>query len=177
MDHIAIDLGGAESQICVRGPDGQIVEELRHRTARLAQLPEEEGAPQSRSGSLSEVSTRIDLTLGARSEEISRSWKSTCTAREALVSSRTMPINSVRGWTRQQLVRIRTGGVSTFIERVCKACLAVPSGLPEAIEHLLVSIQLLDERIAKADAEPSNPCGTMAPATSGTDSNRPMPFT
>jgi transposase len=35
MDHLAIDLGGRESQICVRGSDGQIVEERRCRTAAL----------------------------------------------------------------------------------------------------------------------------------------------
>lgn len=29
MDHVAIDLGGRESQICVRSPDGTIVDELR----------------------------------------------------------------------------------------------------------------------------------------------------
>ncbi len=33
MEHLAIDLGGKESQICVRGSDGQIVEERRCRTA------------------------------------------------------------------------------------------------------------------------------------------------
>ena len=35
MEHCAIDLGGKESQICVRGSDGQIVEERRCRTAAL----------------------------------------------------------------------------------------------------------------------------------------------
>lgn len=35
MDHIAIDLGGKESQICVRRPDGQIVEECRWATKDL----------------------------------------------------------------------------------------------------------------------------------------------
>jgi transposase len=35
MEHLAIDLGGKESQICVRGSDGQIVEERRCRTAAL----------------------------------------------------------------------------------------------------------------------------------------------
>jgi transposase len=198
MDHIAIDLGGAESQICVRSPDGSILEEVRHRTARLGSYlkkrpparviletcaeafrvadaalelgHEVRVVPATLVGSLgvgsrgvktdrrdaqilSEVSTRIDLPSVHIPSETSRSWKSTCTAREALVSSRTMLINSVRGWTRQQLVRIQTGGVSTFIERVRKACLSVPNGLPEAIEHLLVSIQLLNERIAKADIE------------------------
>src|SRR5207244_13572592 len=42
---------------------------------------------------------------------------------------------------------------STFVERVRKACLAVPSGLPETIEHLLACIELLTERLAKADVE------------------------
>jgi hypothetical protein len=35
MEHLAIDLGGKESQICVRSSDGQIVEERRCRTAAL----------------------------------------------------------------------------------------------------------------------------------------------
>lgn len=35
MDHLAIDLGGKESQICVRRSDGQILEERRCRTATL----------------------------------------------------------------------------------------------------------------------------------------------
>lgn len=36
MQHVAIDLGSRESQVCVRGPDGQILEERRHPTRRLA---------------------------------------------------------------------------------------------------------------------------------------------
>ena len=36
MEHLAIDLGGRESQICVRRSDGQIVEERRCRTVALA---------------------------------------------------------------------------------------------------------------------------------------------
>jgi transposase len=35
MDHVAIDLGGRESQICVRAGDGQILEEVRRPTADL----------------------------------------------------------------------------------------------------------------------------------------------
>jgi len=35
MDHIAIDLGGRESQICVRREDGEIAEELRYATRNL----------------------------------------------------------------------------------------------------------------------------------------------
>ena len=35
MDHVAIDLGGVESQICIRRPDGTIVGERRHGTSSL----------------------------------------------------------------------------------------------------------------------------------------------
>lgn len=37
MEHIAIDLGSRESQICVRNDDGEIVEEQRYRTSELKQ--------------------------------------------------------------------------------------------------------------------------------------------
>jgi len=37
MDHIAVDLGGRESQICVRGSDGAILEERRYPTGMLGQ--------------------------------------------------------------------------------------------------------------------------------------------
>ena len=38
MDHIAIDLGGRESQVCVRSADGTVMAESRVRTGRLEQL-------------------------------------------------------------------------------------------------------------------------------------------
>jgi transposase len=38
MNHVAIDLGGKESQICTRGADGTILEEKRHATKSLAAL-------------------------------------------------------------------------------------------------------------------------------------------
>lgn len=38
MNHVAIDLGSRESQICVRGPDGSILQELRHPTRKLPEL-------------------------------------------------------------------------------------------------------------------------------------------
>jgi transposase len=198
MDHIAIDLGSAESQICVRSPDGKIIEELRHRTARLgsylkkrppsrviletsaeafrvADTARELGhevrvvsatlVPSLGVGSrgvktdrrdaqiLSEVSTRIDLPSVHIPSETSRTWKSTCTAREALISSRTMLINSARGWMRQSLIKLNLGGVPTFVERARKALATRPGGAPEFIEHLLLTIESLNERIALADKE------------------------
>jgi transposase len=38
MNHVAIDLGGRESQICIRGADGTILEEKRHATRSLDTL-------------------------------------------------------------------------------------------------------------------------------------------
>lgn len=38
MQHVAIDLGGKESQICIRTADGTILEERKHPTQRLGRL-------------------------------------------------------------------------------------------------------------------------------------------
>ncbi|MEZ4227317.1 MAG: IS110 family transposase [Polyangiaceae bacterium] len=46
MQHVAIDLGGQESQICVRDDKGQLVEEVRWGTRKLAQYLR--GQPMSR---------------------------------------------------------------------------------------------------------------------------------
>jgi hypothetical protein len=37
VNHVAIDLGSRESQICVRGPDGVILEEKRYPTRKLTE--------------------------------------------------------------------------------------------------------------------------------------------
>jgi transposase len=42
MQHIAIDLGGKESQICVRNAKGKIVKEMRHSTAKLGKFLKEQ---------------------------------------------------------------------------------------------------------------------------------------
>ena len=44
MDHVAIDLGGKESQVCVRAPDGTIVEERRLLTRTLPAYLEQRAA-------------------------------------------------------------------------------------------------------------------------------------
>ena len=46
MNHVAIDLGGRESQVCARRPDGTIVEEKKVATRRLPDVMK--GWPQSR---------------------------------------------------------------------------------------------------------------------------------
>lgn len=38
MNHVAIDLGSKESQVCIRRSDGEIIQEARHPTRKLGQL-------------------------------------------------------------------------------------------------------------------------------------------
>jgi transposase len=68
MDHLAIDLGGKESQICVRNPAGEIVEERRYRTAALPGYLSKR--PQSRVviETCSEAFAIADAALGAGHE-------------------------------------------------------------------------------------------------------------
>lgn len=44
MQHIAIDLGGVKSQVCVRNQDGQILQERKVETLRLGGLLKREPA-------------------------------------------------------------------------------------------------------------------------------------
>lgn len=198
MDHIAIDLGGTESQICVRSSDGKVIDEKRCRTARLASYLK--GRPPSRvileSSSeafrvadvvrelghdvrivpaalapslgvgargiktdrrdaqvLSQVSTRVELQSIHIPSHLSRQWKSCCTAREALVTSRTQLINTVRGWMRTELLKVRSGSPGSFAERVRKEAINRADGLPDFIEHVLAVIEVLNDRIAAADKQ------------------------
>lgn len=198
MEHIAIDLGGKESQICVRSADGTIVEEVRWGTRRLGAYLK--GRPPGRviletsseafrvadsalelghevrvvpatlvpalgvgahgiktdrrdAQVLSEVSSRVDLPSVHIPSELSRSWKATCTAREALVTARTQLVNSVRSWMRCQLLTSSSRSLWTFVKGVRRAALASPQSLPDFIDGQLEVIEVLSDRIARADAE------------------------
>ena len=198
MDHIAIDLGGTESQICIRSSDGNVIEETRWSTPRIASYLKKRppsrvvmetsteafriadcarelghevrvvpatlvpslgvgarGVKTDRRDAriLSEVSTRIDLPSVHIPSDVSRTWKSACTAREALVTSRTQLINTVRGWMRSHLLKTRSGTPATFPDRVRRVALATPNGLPDFIEHALGVIEILTDRIAFADKQ------------------------
>jgi len=198
MDHVAIDLGGKESQICVRSADGIIIEEVRWGTRRLnaylkkrpasriiletsseafkvadvaLELGHEvrvvpatlvpalgvgaHGVKTDRRDArvLSEVSTRVDLPSVHIPSELSRSWKATCTAREALVTARTQLINSARGWMRCNLLAISCRSSDSFAKKLRAGALASRHGLPDFIEHQLQVIEVLTDRIAQADAQ------------------------
>jgi transposase len=198
LKHVAIDLGGKESQVCIRGADGAVLEEYRHPTRKLANRMREWGqsrvivetsaeafrvadqalaaghevrvvaaslvkslgvgqrgvkTDQRDARVLSEVSCRIDLPSVHIPSELSRKLKSLCGGREALVNSRTLLINNVRGWARTQLWRIRSGGTPTFPKRVRAHAEAIEQELPAHIVRALVVIETLNEQIRDSDQE------------------------
>jgi transposase len=99
---------------------------------------------------LSEVSTRIDLPSVHIPSEQSRTRKTMCGMRDALVASRTKVINTVRGWLRGQGRRPRAGSTSTFTERVR---LLLGEELPGHVERQLRVVDALSKEIDEADAE------------------------
>jgi transposase len=194
MEHIAIDLGGRESQICVRAADGRIVEERRWPTRDLGTYFQRRGrsrvvveacaeafwvADEARkhghevrvvaatlvrslgvgarrtktdkrdARTLSEVSCRIDLPSVHVPSAESRQLKTQLGMRHALLRSRTMLINTVRGWLRGQAVGVRKSA-EAFTQRVRET--AGPM-LPSYVERQLSMIDELSHQIEFADKE------------------------
>jgi transposase len=199
VKHIAIDLGGRESQVCIRNESGELLQEGKHPTAEIAAIFRQQkqksrvivetsaeafkiadaalqqghevrvvpatlvkalgvGARRTKTDQrdaqiLSEVSCRIELPSVHIPSLEARERRSLCTAREALVSSRTQLVNSVRGYLRTQLLRPATGKTETFARRVRKRMEKQPEGMPAMIERVLLAIEALNEQIAGADEE------------------------
>lgn len=190
MEHVAIDLGGRESQVCVRAEDGTILEERRWPTRRLGEFLGQR--PPSRvvvescaegffaadealkhgherrvvaatlvrslgvgerglksdkrdARKLSEVSCRIDLPSVHVPSKQSRGLKSRLGMRDALVSSRTMLVNTVRGWLRGQAIALPKG-VDRFTSKV-----RALGDLPDYVLLQLDMIDALSARIRDSD--------------------------
>ena len=197
MKHVAIDLGGRESQMCIRSADGTIVDESRVFTKSLPKrLKEMEKskvivetsaeafriADAARDGghevsvvpatlvrqlgvgargvkndrrdaqALSLASCRVDLASVHVPSTESRLLKSICGSREALVSTRTLLINNVRGWLRTQLLRPRSGKMTTFPERIRECAATASLNVPPHIERNLLAIDALNAQVKAADA-------------------------
>jgi transposase len=95
---------------------------------------------------LSEVSCRIDLPSVHVPSGWSREVKSICGMRDALVHTRTLLINNVRGWLRGHGYRIRSGGAPSFTARVREI-----EALPEHLAAQLRAIDALSTEIERAD--------------------------
>jgi transposase len=194
MEHLAIDLGGRESQVCVRRADATIVEEvlrpneslgryLKTRppsrviletcaeafaVADLALAAGHEvrvvpsvlvkalgvgarGVKNDRADAraLSLASTRQDLPSVHVASSMARYLRSLCTSRETLIEARTQLINSVRGWMRTELVRVRRGATETFTRRVREQGERAERGLPSFIEPMLSAIDALSAQLER----------------------------
>jgi transposase len=97
---------------------------------------------------LSEVSCRIDLPSVHIPSEQSRTRKTVCGMRDALVAARTKVINTVRGWLRGQGRRLRPGSTCTFVERVRSLCAET---IPDYLQRQLRVIEALSKEIDEAD--------------------------
>jgi transposase len=99
---------------------------------------------------LSEVSCRIDLPSVHIPRPAARAAKTLCGMRDGLVRSRTLLLNTVRGWLRTQGRRLATGSVLTFGARVRAA---VGDPLPSYVARQLQMLEHLHAAIAEADRE------------------------
>jgi transposase len=196
MEHVAIDLGGRESQVCIRSATGEILLQQRVATRRIAKFLRTR--PKSRvivetcaeafhvadvalelehqvrvvpamlvrslgvgargmktderdAMALSEVSTRIDLPSVYIPSKEARERKSLCGMRDALVSARTSLINTVRGWGRGQMIKVRSGGTETFTKRMREH--AGETALPDYVLRQLEAIDALTAHIDDADKQ------------------------
>ena len=198
MQHLAIDLGGKESQICVRDSKEQILEEKRWPTRKLGEFLAKQ--PHSRviletsaeafavadlaqkaghevrvvpatlartlgvgargiktdrrdAQALSSVSCKVELRSVHIPSEQARAWRALCNSRDALVSSRTKLINTVKGQLRGRLVSScpRHSKVMTTTIRAYWTELA--GQVPSHVERLLLMLEALDVQIAEANKE------------------------
>jgi transposase len=98
---------------------------------------------------LSEVSCRIDLPSVHVPSAESRQLKTRLGMRDALVASRTMLINTVRGWLRAGAIAIPKSA-DAFVGRVRET---QSEPLPSYVERQLQMIDALSEQIDEADKE------------------------
>jgi transposase len=196
MEHVAIDLGGRESQVCVRASDGTVLLERRVLTSSVPAFLKKSPASRVVVETCAEAFGIADaaITLGHQVRVVpsalvralgvgdhgmktdqrdarnlsrasvcmlelpsvhvpsqkARERKTLAGMRDGLVKSRTMLINTVRGWMRARAERPRTGQAETFAKRVRQA-LGEPA--PSHIERQLRTIEFLDTQILEADGE------------------------
>lgn len=194
MEHVAIDLGGRESQVCVRQADGAILEEKRWRTADLrdylktrppsrvivetcaeafrvdiakelghearvvpATLVKALGVGERKTKTdkrdarkLSEMSCRMEVPSVHVASPLARELKTRLGMRQAHVASRTMFINTVRGWLRAQAISIPKSA-DAFAQRVVE--ITKDNALPPHVVEQLTMIDALSDSIHRIDKE------------------------
>jgi transposase len=198
VQHIAIDLGGKESQICVRDRTQAILEEKRYSTKRLGEYLAKQVASRviletsaeafavadlaRKAGHevrvvpatlartlgvgargiktdrrdaqvLSEVSCKVDLHSVHIPSELARQWRAIGNARDALVSSRTKLVNTVKSQLRGRLVLTQARSSGLLPEKIRQLWTELDGAVPAHVERLLVIIEALNVQIAEADKQ------------------------
>jgi transposase len=102
---------------------------------------------------LSEASCRMELPSVHIPSEDARQHKALIGLRDALVSSRTQLVNTVRGWMRGRTERVSTGDLDRFAGRVRKHEEAAGRPMPAFVERQLAAIEALTTQIKEADKE------------------------
>lgn len=102
---------------------------------------------------LSEVSCRIELPSVHLPSQMSRNLKAMLTLRDCMVTARTKLVNSVRGYLRTQLIKLKLGSPRGFPKKARAALESSPDGIPLAVARLLTVIESLNEQILDATKE------------------------
>ena len=102
---------------------------------------------------LSEASCRIELPSVHVPSALSRGLKARCSLRDALVRSRTLLINSVRGWLRTQVRSLPSGGVTSFSARTRQVLQEADVEIPADVERTLALLEETSKQIAEATQE------------------------
>jgi transposase len=198
VQHLAIDLGGKESQICVRDSTEKILEEKRWPTRKLGEYLAKQ--PHSRviletsaeafavadlaqkaghevrvvpatlartlgvgargiktdrrdAQALSSVSCKVELRSVHIPSEQARAWRALCNSRDALVSSRTKLINTVKGQLRGRLVSSCPRHSKVMTTTIREHWTTLEGQVPGHVERLLAMIEALDVQITEANKE------------------------
>lgn len=102
---------------------------------------------------LSNVSTRVTLASVYIPSPRARELKVMLGMRDRLVQSRTILINNLRGWLRTKMLKLRSGAVKTFPQRLEKKLLNTVEGFPLFVQRQLIVIKTLNEQILAAEEE------------------------
>jgi transposase len=100
---------------------------------------------------LSIASCRVDLGSVHIPSAKAREWKTLCTQRDALVKARTQLVNTVRGWMRMHLVKVKGCTPPKLPTRVREAL--GEEKIPGYLERNLKVLELLSLQITEADTE------------------------
>src|SRR4029077_5985662 len=102
---------------------------------------------------LSKASVQMDLGSVHIPSQHARDLKGACGHREALVRTRTLLINNVRGHLRTQRIRVKATTAMSFVKKTRQELQGRSEGLPVALDRVLRSIESISGLIAEADKE------------------------